>query len=99
MTIEEIKAYMKKRKITYAMLSERSGVPVGTLKSIFSYRTPTPRIDTLQAIETALGLSNDTAIPTELASLIDAIATLTDEECRAVSDYIDFVISKRGKQE
>ena len=98
MTIQEIKAYMKERKITQKQLSDMSGIPLQTLRKIFSGLTTSPRIDTMQAIETALGLSNDTAIPTELAGLIDAIATLTDEECRAVSDYIDFVISKRPKK-
>lgn len=57
MQIVEIKSYLKKRKITYETLSDKSGIPLGTLKSIFSGRTPNPRLDTMQAIENALGLS------------------------------------------
>lgn len=57
MEIAEIKQYLRARKITYEELSTRSSIPIGTLKSIFSGRTPNPRIDTVQAIERALGLS------------------------------------------
>lgn len=58
MDIEKIKKYLKINKITYEELSKTSNVPIGTLKSIFSGRTPTPRIDTIEAIEKALGLDN-----------------------------------------
>ena len=80
MQIAEIKAYLKKNKITYEELSTLSKIPIGTLKSIFSGRTPTPRIDTVQAIENALGLSD-----TETAS--SAIKTLTDSEKRLLKAY------------
>ena len=53
---EEIKHYMKSNKITYEELSKKADIPIGTLKSIFSGRTPNPRIDTMQAIEKALGV-------------------------------------------
>lgn len=97
MTIQEIKQFLKNNKITYESLSEMSGVSIGTLKSIFSGRTPTPRIDTLEAIEKALGLHNEpTTILTYKANmLIELISTLTDEECDEIIKFIDFVISKR----
>ncbi len=57
MQVAEIKSYLKKNKITYEELSLKSEIPLGTLKSIFSGRTPNPRLDTMQAIENALGLS------------------------------------------
>ena len=47
----------KEQKITLDILSAKSGIPLNTLKNIFSGRTPTPRIDTVQAIERALGLA------------------------------------------
>lgn len=59
MNISEIKTYLKENKITYNELSVKSGIPIGTLKSIFSGRTPHPRIDTVQTIKRALGLSNE----------------------------------------
>lgn len=58
MEINKIKEYMKKNKITYAELAARSGVPIQTLSKIFAGITPNPRIDTVQAIEKALGLDD-----------------------------------------
>lgn len=56
MTVEQVKTYLKKNKITYQTLSEKSGIPIGTLKNIFSKCAINPRLDTMQAIEEALGL-------------------------------------------
>lgn len=56
----DINAYKSKKKelgITFEVLSQLSGVPVQTLHNIFRGHTTTPRIDTVQAIERALGLS------------------------------------------
>ncbi len=61
MTIKEIKEFMKINKITQVELAKQSDIPIGTLKSIFSGRTPNPRIDTMQAIENALGFVSPTA--------------------------------------
>lgn len=80
MTVLQIKKYLKDNNITYIELSNKSGIPIGTLKSIFSGRTPTPRIDTVQAIENALGLSE-----TETAS--PAINGLTDSEKRLLKAF------------
>ena len=55
--IEKIKKVLKKEKISYDELSRLSNVPLNTLKNIFSGKTPHPRIDTVQAIERALGLT------------------------------------------
>ena len=66
MDIQAIKLFLKQNKITYEQLSEKSGIPLNTLKNIFSGRTPTPRIDTMQAIERALGLDKEKSPPSEL---------------------------------
>jgi transcriptional regulator with XRE-family HTH domain len=58
MQLAEIKSYLKKHKITYSDLSQKSGIPIGTLKNIFAKCSTNPRIDTVQAIERALGLSS-----------------------------------------
>ena len=97
-TIQEIKDYMKSNKITQKELSDKSGIPLQTLRKIFSGLTANPRIDTMQAIEQALGFSADAEqLPNDVARLITAISTLSDDECKAVADYIDFVVSKREK--
>ena len=57
-TIQEIKKYMKENNITYQELSDRSGIPLNTLKNLFRGKTKNPRIDTMQAIEKALGIEN-----------------------------------------
>ena len=56
----DIATYKSKKKelgITFEELSKLSGVPVQTLHNIFRGHTTTPRIDTVQAIERALGLA------------------------------------------
>jgi transcriptional regulator with XRE-family HTH domain len=58
--IQEIKMFMKANNITYQQLSDMSGIPLNTIKNIFRGKTQNPRIDTMQAIERALGLSADT---------------------------------------
>ncbi len=57
MTIEEIKSYMKKNKITYQMLADKTGLSVSTVTKIFGGFAKYPRVDTVHAIERALGLS------------------------------------------
>ena len=58
MNISEIKKYMKANKITQIELSEKSGIPLQTLRGIFSGKTQNPRIDTMQAIENALEIES-----------------------------------------
>lgn len=57
MEIQAIKNYMKSNHITYYQLAEKSGLSISTIKKIFSGIAQYPRIDTMKAIEEALGLS------------------------------------------
>ena len=54
--------YLKQRKkelnLTFEELSLTSGVPLNTITDIFRGITKNPRIDTMQAIERALGIDN-----------------------------------------
>ena len=97
MDIFKIKNLMKNKGITYEDLSTMSNIPLNTLKNIFRGKTQNPRIDTVQAIEKALGLdkSEDIAISAEEKELIELIKKMTDEEAKELSNYIDFIISKR----
>ena len=54
MNIEEMKARKRELGYTYAMIAEKSGVPVGTVQKVFGGFTKAPRYETLQAIEKAL---------------------------------------------
>ena len=100
--IQFIKDYLKKNGITYEQLSADSSTPVNTLKNIFSGRTEHPRIDTVQAIERALGITTDETQKSpqdELSEgekyLISLISQMTDEEVDELSNFIDYILSKR----
>ena len=54
MDTEELKARKKALGYTNKMISELSGVPLGTVNKIFSGATDAPRYDTLRAIEDVL---------------------------------------------
>lgn len=104
MTIIEIKNYMKKNKITYEMLSEKSNIPITTLKQIFCGKTKSPRIDTLNAITTALGLpsnENGYILPDALNNVqlafFEGIKDLTQEDLEDISNYIEFIKSRKNK--
>ncbi len=56
MDINILKQRKKEMKLTFNDLSTASGVPIQTLHNIFRGHTENPRIDTMQAIERALGL-------------------------------------------
>lgn len=59
MKIETLKQKKKETRITFDELSEKSGIPKRTLENIFHGITKNPRIDTINAIENALGLNVD----------------------------------------
>lgn len=51
----------KELKLTFDELSSLSGIPKRTILGVFRKEVITPRIDTVQAIEKALGLGNTTS--------------------------------------
>ena len=57
MGLDKIAIYKKKLNMTTEELSERSGVPVGTLNKILSGATKDPKLETLKAIAKVLGLT------------------------------------------
>lgn len=97
MTVQEIKKYMKQNKITYDELAARASLSVSTIKKIFSGISQYPRIDTMQAIERALGLDvpKEQELSDEEKQLVSLIAKLTDEEVKELSNFVDYIISKR----
>ena len=54
MTIDEMKQKKTERGYSYSMMSELSGIPLGTIQKIFSGETTHPRYDTLMALEKLL---------------------------------------------
>ena len=59
MGLEKIAEYKKKLGLTTEELSEKSGVPLGTLNKILSGATKGPKLETLKSIAHVLGLSLD----------------------------------------
>ena len=99
--IQEIKDFMKANNITYQQLCDDSGIPLNTIKNIFRGKTQHPRIDTMQAIERALGLDGEKekAPAPELTDgereLFELISQLTEQEIDELSNFVDFILSKR----
>lgn len=94
--IDLLKKQKQKLKLTFDDLEKISGVPKRTLANIFLGKTKHPRIDTMQAIEKALGIENEPAeISESNKNLLELLSQLTDEEVDELSNYIDFIISKR----
>ena len=74
MTIEEMKQKKIQNGYSYAQLSELSGVPLGTIQKVFSGETEHPRYATLQALEKALGDSDDgMALNDSMASAYESV--------------------------
>lgn len=81
MSVEELREERKRKKITFKELSLRSGIPIRTLENILSGHTPHPRIDTMQAIEKALGLADSSPLANAM------VETLTDKEKRLLRAF------------
>lgn len=52
------KKALKDKRLTYANLSELTGIPIGTIKRLLSGVTANPRIETIKRIEEVLGFSS-----------------------------------------
>lgn len=76
MDIWEIKEQMKNKGISQIELAKQSKIPLQTLRKIFSGQTAHPLIDTMQAIEKALGLADGSPLDNA------RVKTLTEKERR-----------------
>ena len=100
-SIEELKAAKREKKMTLDELSAASGIAKRTLEDIFRGATKAPRVDTIQAIERALGLDGEKekAPAPELTvgerELFELISQLTEQEIDELSNFVDFILSKR----
>lgn len=76
MDIQKIKDYMRQKGITYADLANMSGLSVSTITKIMGGFARYPRVDTVQAIEKALGLndsSKDWTAEERAAGVVDSV--------------------------
>ena len=103
MTILEIKKYMKDNKITYQELADKSGIPLNTLKNIFSGSNKNPRIDTMQAIERALGLDEKKPLADEIVAQVAELniadyQNLTEDEKQKIAEIFNATVSAFKKR-
>lgn len=101
-TIAELKAEKERQRMSYDKLAELSGVPKTTLTNILLGYTQTVNTENYQAIERALGFTDEEKVEEHQLSdeekqLVSLIAELTDEEVKELSNFVDYIISKREK--
>lgn len=90
MGLEKIAEYKKKLGLTTAELSEKSGVPLGTLNKILSGATKDPKLETLKAIARVLGLTLD--------DFDDYTEVQEPENHTPVYNDMEVLIARNGKQ-
>ena len=87
MNLEALKTAKKEAGLTIAEIAQRANLPKGTVQNIFCGYVPNPRSDTLEAIERALGLSEEgykDTMPFEVTPMeeevIQTFRALSDED-------------------
>lgn len=102
---EQIKKIMKIRGLGNKELSEKSGIPLGTLNKILYGDTKNPSLESMQSIARVLGCTLDDLIfnaaadsyePKLMAAHHDA-EDWTEEELAEIAAFKEFVKSKRNK--
>ncbi len=91
MEISEIKELMRVRRITQKDLSQMSNIPLQTIRKIFAGYTSHPRIDTMKAIEKALGIDNAQSYTQQGELKGTSTRSLTDNE-KALLDAFNSLI-------
>lgn len=67
MNLLQMRYYKQEKGYSYRMLSDLSGVPLGTIQKIFNGETKSPRYETLQALERVLKPDKDNKVIHEAA--------------------------------
>ena len=96
MDIEKLKAIRKEKKLSYDDLAKMTGYSRSTITNIFCGYIDLPRHETVQAIEKALGIDEQPpAMSEQEKQLSDLIMQLTEDEVKELSNYVDYILSKR----
>lgn len=103
MDLEYWKKVKKEKKMTIADIAERSGIPKGTVQNIFAGYVPTPRVDTVEAIERALGLEEKKPLADEILGQVAGLniadyQNLTEEEQRKIAEIFNATVSAFKKK-
>lgn len=105
MDLALLKKAKKEQRLTLQQISDMSGVPKRTVDDIFSGHTANPRIDTLCAIERALGLrkekeNNEAVLLTDkqqrLLSAFDKLVPAMQDNVIGIVENLAEQTAKRG---
>lgn len=82
MDISVYKKILKEKKMTYTDLAEITGLSLGCIKRIMAGIAQYPRIDTIESIEKALGISDEWTAEERAQGVVDhkKISVSADEE-------------------
>lgn len=100
MNIKELKKYIKIHKIKYQVIADKSGIPIGTLRNLFSNSEIDPRYSTIEKIEKALGIDTGVSIAQtyytgEERELIENYKSLSEKDKKVVSALLTFMKNER----
>lgn len=101
MTGKELNQLRKEKKISFNELAQLSGLPKSTLEKVLFEITPHPRIDTIQAIEKALGISSE-PISNEITEDrlqalgfdLTAISDLSEEDLQLIRSTLKTLVTE-----
>ena len=101
MTGKELNQLRKEKKISFNELAQLSGLPKSTLEKVLFEITPHPRIDTVQAIEKALGISSEPQsneiLEERLQALgfdLTAISDLSEEDLQLIRSTLKTLVTE-----
>lgn len=101
MGLDKISEFKKKLNLTTEELSEKSGVPVGTLNKILSGATKDPKLETLKAIAKVLGLTlndfDDDETNVHTIAAHKEGENFTPEELEKIEEYKKLLLAARPK--
>lgn len=105
MNLELYKKVKKEKKMTIADIAAAANLPKGTVQNIFCGYIPNPRIDTIEAIERALGIDKQPTPPItvdKLGSLgfdLSEIEKLSDKDIETIRNTIRVLVENLKKKE
>ena len=91
MTVDEMIKLKKEFGFSYQYISEKSGVPLGTVQKIFGGFTESPRYSTLQALSTVfedMNMDNDMVMETDHYNVGTSAIKIDSYENKTLEDYL-----------
>ena len=97
--IELLKKRKKELGLSYDDLAKATGYSRSTITNIFCGYVDFPREETMTTLYDTLGISHEQeslpAYTDEEKQLFELIQQLTDEEAKELSNFVDYILSKR----